>query len=56
MGTDLPNEESHFYDLLNTTFCNFYDIKEMKRDIEYLSGGLSKIAKELSIDRIGTMH
>lgn len=37
-------------------FCNFYDIKEMKREVDYLGGGLSKIAKELDIERIGTMH
>lgn len=28
----------------------------MKRDIEYLSGGLSKIAKELDVERVGTTH
>lgn len=41
---------------MNTYFCNYFDIKEIKRDIDYLTGGLSKIAKELDIDRIGTMH
>lgn len=41
---------------MNIHFYNFYDIKEIKRDIDYLTGGLSKIAKELDIDRIGTMH
>lgn len=41
---------------MNIYFCNYFDIKEIKRDIDYLTGGLSKIAKELDIDRIGTMH
>ena len=37
-------------------FCNIFDCKEIKREIDYLSGGLSKLAKELDVDRIGTMH
>jgi hypothetical protein len=41
---------------MNQYFCNYYDIKEMKRDLEYLNGGLCKVAKELGIDRIGTTH
>ena len=41
---------------MNSFFVNYYDIKEIKRDIEFLSGGLSKIAKELDIERIGTTH
>lgn len=40
---------------LDTYFINYYDCKEVKREID-LSGGLSKVAKELDIDRIGTMH
>lgn len=56
MGSDLPNEESAFFDMMNVHFCNYFDIKEIKRDIDYLTGGLSKVAKELDIDRIGTMH
>lgn len=56
LGTELPNDETNFFELMNIYFCNFYDIKEIKRDIDYLNGGLSKIAKELDIERIGTMH
>lgn len=56
IGKELPIDEQDFFEYLNSYFCNYYDIKEIKRDIEYLNGGLSKIAKELSIDRIGTMH
>lgn len=55
-GTELPREETSFFELLNSHFCNYYDIKEIKRDIEYLTGGLSKVAKELDVERIGTMH
>ena len=56
IGTELPADERTFFQLMTDFFCNFYDIKEVKRDIEYLTGGLSKVAKELDIDRIGTMH
>ena len=41
---------------MNNFFSNYYDIKEIKRDIDFLTGGLSKIAKELDVERIGTMH
>ena len=41
---------------MNSYFSNYFDIKEIKRDIDFLTGGLSKVAKELDVDRIGTMH
>jgi hypothetical protein len=34
---------------------NYYDCKEIKREID-VSGGLVKLAKELDVERIGTMH
>lgn len=34
---------------------NYYDCKEVKRELD-LSGGLKTVAKELDVDRIGTMH
>lgn len=55
-GTELPKDHLQFFELMTSIFCNYFDIKEMKRDIDHLSGGLSKVAKELCIDRIGTMH
>jgi hypothetical protein len=36
-------------------FFNYYDCKEIKREID-VQGGLVKLAKELDVDRIGTMH
>lgn len=42
--------------MLELYFNNFYDIKEMKRDVSFLAGGLSKVAKELDVYRVGTMH
>jgi CCR4-NOT transcription complex subunit 7/8 len=56
LGHDLPDDENRFFELMNNYFCNYFDIKEVKREIEYLSGGLNKVAKELAVDRVGTMH
>lgn len=56
MGSEMPSDEASFFEMMNVYFCNYYDIKEIKRDMSYLTGGLSKVAKELDIDRIGTMH
>ena len=57
MGQNLPTKQDEFIETLKWYFCNFYDCKEIKREIDYLSGGgLVKIAKELDVDRIGTMH
>ncbi len=56
IGSDLPPTEIGFFELMNSFFFNYFDIKEIKRDIDALTGGLSKIAKELEVDRIGTMH
>jgi hypothetical protein len=33
-------------------FCNIFDCKEIKREIDYLSGGLGKLAKELDVQII----
>lgn len=35
---------------------NFYDCKEIKKEIDDIGGGLAKVAKELNVDRIGTLH
>lgn len=55
-GQDLPDTEPAFFKQLNDYFCNYYDIKEMKRDMDYLSGGLNRVAKELNVDRFGISH
>jgi CCR4-NOT transcription complex subunit 7/8 len=34
LGTDLPQTEMVFFDMMNNYFYNYYDIKEIKRDIE----------------------
>lgn len=52
----LPSSEEGFMEQMDAYFCNYYDIKEIKRDFIHLNGGLSRIAKDLDISRIGTMH
>ena len=38
-------------------FVNFYDVKEIRRDFVQLNqGGLAKLAKDLEVERIGTVH
>ena len=56
LGNNLPNKQDEFHECLKWFFGNFYDCKEIKREIDYLAGGLAKVAKELDVDRIGTMH
>jgi CCR4-NOT transcription complex subunit 7/8 len=57
IGSPLPADEANFFDLMNAYFCNYYDVKEIKRDISHLAlGGLSKLAKDLDVERIGTVH
>ena len=56
MGQNLPDRQDEFSEALRVFFGNTYDCKEMKREIDFLQGGLSRLAKELDINRIGTMH
>jgi len=58
LGGPLPVDEPSFFELMDAYFCNYYDLKEMKRDISQLSmgGGLSKLAKDLDIERVGVVH
>jgi hypothetical protein len=36
-------------------FQNFYDCKELMRELT-ITGGLTKVARQIGLDRIGTMH
>lgn len=58
MGRELPNSQDEFFDELDTYFINYYDTKELKRDLHTLisSNNLRGIAMELEVDRVGTMH
>lgn len=55
-GEPLPIKEIDFFRKLKEYLCNFYDCKEIKREVEYLNGGLSKVAKDLEVDRVGAQH
>jgi len=54
----LPLDESGFFELMKAYLVNYFDVKEIKRDIVHLNqgGGLTKLAKDLEVDRIGTVH
>lgn len=56
LGQELPPTEQEFMNLMSSVFCNYYDIKEMKKEFSHLRGGLSGIAEMLSIDRVGITH
>ena len=58
LGEDsLPQNEKAFFELMRFHFINFFDVKEIRRDIMHLNqGGLAKLAKDLDIERIGTIH
>ena len=55
-GENLPDNEESFYELLKMFFPYLYDIKYMIRNIEYMKGGLNKVADELKVERIGPAH
>jgi len=56
-GQNLPENDTNFYKILNPYFPQLYDLKHMVKDIESLKGGgLSKLASELSVKRIGPQH
>ena len=56
-GFSLPQEEKLFFSMMRLYFINFYDVKEIRRDFVHLNqGGLAKLAKDLDVERIGTVH
>ena len=56
IGDFLPNNSNEFLDLMKLYFPNIYDIKYLIIRNEIYKGGLSKIAKELNIERKGEVH
>mgnify|MGYP006093979871 CR=1 FL=1 len=55
-GQVLPSNQDLFVAELKLYFANYYDCKELMREIVGLNGGLTKVAQKFDIDRIGTMH
>lgn len=52
----LPAEESGFFDLLHTFFPVVYDVKALMSACDALKGGLSKLAEDLDVTRVGPVH
>jgi len=52
----LPSNENDFFDLLRTYFKNIYDVKYLMKSCKNLKGGLSEVAEQLEIERIGPQH
>ncbi|TRM60482.1 ribonuclease H-like domain-containing protein [Schizophyllum amplum] len=55
-AVSLPTTEDTFFELLRIWFPTVYDIKVMMRRCEKLKGGLSELAEDLSIARVGPSH
>ena len=56
IGELLPNNSNDFLDLVKLYFPNAYDIKYLINENKLYKGSLSKIAKELNIERKGEVH
>eukprot|EP01133_Synstelium_polycarpum_P010321 gene10321-12033_t len=54
--TALPQEEPDFFELVRTYFPCIYDIKYLMKSCKNLKGGLSELAEDLDIKRIGPQH
>jgi len=54
--TALPLDEPEFFTLVRTYFPCIYDIKYIMKSCKNLKGGLSELADDLNIKRIGPQH
>ena len=52
----LPEDENVFNEMLTIYFCNFYDARQMIKNVTWLKGSLSRISSDLDIKRIGQTH
>ncbi|XP_050415883.1 CCR4-NOT transcription complex subunit 7 [Patella vulgata] len=55
-GTNLPTEETEFFELLQLYFPNIYDVKYLMKSCKNLKGGLQEVADQLEIVRVGPQH
>lgn len=53
---NLPKDEEEYIKILGIYFPNFYDIKMLVKDLQYLDGGLNRIINKLGVERKGIMH
>ena len=56
LGTELPESEQDFMELLNLYFLNFYDIRMLVKGYQNMQGGLNRLAEQLNVQRLGMMH
>ncbi|KAF2075239.1 hypothetical protein CYY_003457 [Polysphondylium violaceum] len=54
--TALPIDEAEFFTLVRTYFPCIYDIKYIMKSCKNLKGGLSELADDLNIKRVGPQH
>ena len=56
LGTDLPEREEDFINLLNLYFLNYYDIRMLVKGYQNMQGGLNRLAEQLNVQRLGMIH
>ncbi|XP_053203782.1 CCR4-NOT transcription complex subunit 7-like [Panonychus citri] len=54
--SNLPTDETEFFDLLRVYFPAIYDIKYLMKSCKNLKGGLQEIADQLELQRVGPQH
>lgn len=54
--TALPQNEAEFFGILGLHFPCIFDMKYLMRFTDNLHGGLSKLAEQLDVERIGPQH
>jgi CCR4-NOT transcription complex subunit 7/8 len=56
LGKELPEKEEDFIDLLDIYFMNYYDIRMLVKGYQNMQGGLNRLADQLKVQRMGTIH
>ena len=56
LGTDLPEKEEEFVNLLNLYFINYYDIRILVKGNDNMQRGLNRLAEQLEVIREGKIH
>ena len=56
LGKGLPEKEEDFIDLLDLYFMNYYDIRMLVKGYQNMQGGLNRLADQLKVQRMGTIH
>lgn len=55
-NTNLPAEESEFFELLKIFFSRIYDVKYLMKSCKSLKGGLQEVSELLELERVGPQH